>query len=230
MRTIGIILKKELKRYFTDVRMLVGIILPGFLIFLLYSVMGNFMGNQSSANITEFTMYVEKEPEELKPLFEFKDFDITINPEALTKDEILEKVKNQEVDLYILYPENFYQDMLAYTSASSQKAPNIDIYYNSASEASTKIFGLYSGALNLFESTLSNKFDINNSDATYDLAKEEDITVRIFTMMLPFLLITFLFSGAMGICSDSIAGEKERGTIATLLVTPAKRRDRKSVV
>ena len=107
--------------------MLVGIILPGFLIFLLYSVMGNFMGNQSSANITEFTMYVEKEPEELKPLFEFKDFDITINPEALTKDEILEKVKNQEVDLYILYPENFYQDMLAYTSASSQKAPNIDI-------------------------------------------------------------------------------------------------------
>ncbi|MDE7095429.1 MAG: ABC transporter permease subunit [Anaeroplasmataceae bacterium] len=57
----------------------------------------------------------------------------------------------------------------------------------------------------------------------YYFAKEEDITVRIFTMMLPFLLMTFLFSGAMGICSDSIAGEKERGTIATLLVTPTKR-------
>jgi sodium transport system permease protein len=29
----------------------------------------------------------------------------------------------------------------------------------------------------------------------------------------------------MGICSESIAGEKERGTIATLLVTPIRRRD-----
>lgn len=223
MKTIGIILKKELKRYFTDVRMLIGIILPGILIFLLYSVMGDFMGNQNNSNITEFTIFIEKEPQELKPLFEFKDFNITINPEPLDKDKILEKVQNQEVDLYIIYPENFYQDMLNYTSASSQMAPNIEIYYNSASEASTKIFGIYSGALNLFESTLSNKFDINNGDAMYDLAKEEDITVRIFTMMLPFLLITFLFSGAMGICSEAIAGEKERGTIATLLVTPAKR-------
>jgi sodium transport system permease protein len=41
--------------------------------------------------------------------------------------------------------------------------------------------------------------------------------------MLPFLLITFLFTGCMAICSESIAGEKERGTIATLLITPCKR-------
>ena len=66
MKTIGIILKKELKRYFTDVRMLIGIILPGILIFLLYSVMGNFMGNQNNSNITEFTIFIEKEHQELK--------------------------------------------------------------------------------------------------------------------------------------------------------------------
>ena len=65
MKTIGIILKKELKRYFTDVRMLIGIILPGILIFLLYSVMGNFMGNQNNSNITEFTIFIEKEHQEL---------------------------------------------------------------------------------------------------------------------------------------------------------------------
>jgi sodium transport system permease protein len=35
--------------------------------------------------------------------------------------------------------------------------------------------------------------------------------------------MTFLISGAIGVCSESIAGEKERGTIATLLVTPVKR-------
>ena len=37
------------------------------------------------------------------------------------------------------------------------------------------------------------------------------------------LIIMFLFSAAMSIGPDSIAGEKERGTIATLLVTPTKR-------
>ena len=42
-------------------------------------------------------------------------------------------------------------------------------------------------------------------------------------MLLPMLIIMFLFSGAMSIGPDSIAGEKERGTIATLLVTPVKR-------
>jgi sodium transport system permease protein len=45
----------------------------------------------------------------------------------------------------------------------------------------------------------------------------------IFSSLLPMLTIMFLFSGAMSIGPESIAGEKERGTIATLLVTPVKR-------
>jgi sodium transport system permease protein len=36
-------------------------------------------------------------------------------------------------------------------------------------------------------------------------------------------MMIFLFSGAMTVAPESIAGEKERGTIATLLVTPLKR-------
>ena len=37
------------------------------------------------------------------------------------------------------------------------------------------------------------------------------------------LLMMFLFSGCMSVAPESIAGEKERGTIATLLITPLKR-------
>ncbi len=37
------------------------------------------------------------------------------------------------------------------------------------------------------------------------------------------LMMAFLFSGCMAVAPESIAGEKERGTIATLLVTPLKR-------
>ncbi|MDE5546538.1 MAG: ABC transporter permease [Anaeroplasmataceae bacterium] len=219
MRSIGIILKKELKRYFTDARMLIGIILPGILIFFLYSVMGNFMGNNTSKDIKEFSMIVENEPSELTEVLKqgFDGFKITYVEEELTKEEILKKIENQELDLYVYYKEDFF-------SPEYSSIPYIDVYYNSVSDASMLAYQIYTGILNAFEEAQQpNYFDINIGDQKYDLAKEEDITVRIFTMMLPFLLMTFLFSGAMGICSESIAGEKERGTIATLLVTPTKR-------
>ncbi|MDE7162097.1 MAG: ABC transporter permease subunit, partial [Anaeroplasmataceae bacterium] len=218
MRSIVIILKKELKRYFTDTRMLIGIILPGILIFCLYSVMGNFMSQNNSADIKEFSLVVENKPAVLDELFVkgFEGYKVTYLEEKLTKEEILNKIENQELELYVSYPEEFLSD-------SMPSIPNVEIYYNSVSDASMVAYTLYTGILNAFEDSMSNIFDINNSNQKYDLAKEEDVTVRIFTMMLPFLLMTFLFSGAMGICSESIAGEKERGTIATLLVTPTKR-------
>ena len=46
---------------------------------------------------------------------------------------------------------------------------------------------------------------------------------QLFSMLLPLLLMIFLFSGCLSVAPESIAGEKERGTIATLLVTPMKR-------
>jgi len=42
---------------------------------------------------------------------------------------------------------------------------------------------------------------------------------------MPMLLMIFLFSGCMGLALESITGEKERGTLATLLVSPLKRRE-----
>ena len=43
-------------------------------------------------------------------------------------------------------------------------------------------------------------------------------------MLLPYFITILLFAGAMGIGTDMIAGEKERGTMASLLVTPVKRK------
>ncbi len=42
---------------------------------------------------------------------------------------------------------------------------------------------------------------------------------------VPMLILMLLFSGVMAIAPSAIAGEKERGTIATLLVTPMKRKE-----
>ena len=47
----------------------------------------------------------------------------------------------------------------------------------------------------------------------------------VFSSLLPMLLMMFLYSGCASVAPESIAGEKERGTIATMLITPTKRSD-----
>lgn len=78
--------------------------------------------------------------------------------------------------------------------------------------------------LNQYESSMINKFDINaNADGGYDLASDNDITGKIFSMLFPMLLMTFIFSACTSLAPESISGEKERGTLTTLLVTPVRR-------
>lgn len=223
MNNILTILKKELKRYFTDIRMVIGMLLPGILIFALYSVMGDMMASRFEA-ANEYNIYVENMPSELNMLFSDNElFSFKINEKDLTTDEIMKGIKDKKISGYVIFEENFYNKVLAYDQSSGNKAPNIEIYFNSSDETSGAFYTYITTALANFESAIANKFDVNNSNNTYDLASKEDISVMLISMMLPFLLMTFLFSGAMGICSESISGEKERGTIATLLVTPVKR-------
>ena len=81
---------------------------------------------------------------------------------------------------------------------------------------------MFAALLDGYESSLVNKFDVNRGvDA--DLASERDTAGQIFSSMLPLLMMVFLFSGCMAVAPESIAGEKERGSIATLLVTPLGR-------
>ena len=46
---------------------------------------------------------------------------------------------------------------------------------------------------------------------------------KLMGMMLPYFVTILLFAGAMGIGTDMVAGEKERGTMASLLVSPIPR-------
>ena len=52
---------------------------------------------------------------------------------------------------------------------------------------------------------------------------EKKASGKAIGTMLPYFITILLFAGAMGIGTDMIAGEKERGTMASLLVSPIKR-------
>lgn len=217
MKHIITVFKKEIKRYFTDPRMFLAIFLPGVLIALIYSVMGQMITSAFDQDAKEYTIYISNEPLEFKSFFDNDELKVTYYDKDLDIDTAKEMIINKELDLYVLYEASFYDDVISQT-----KVPNIVIYYNSASDASAAIYQYYVSCLDAFETALSNRFDVNK-DIVGDLAKKEDISIRLITSLMPFLLIMLLFSGAMSFCVESVAGEKERGTIATLLATPTKR-------
>ena len=64
MNTILVIIKKELKRFFTDRRMLISLILPGLLIFFVYSVMGEYVGDLGTGT-EEYNVGIVNNQEEL---------------------------------------------------------------------------------------------------------------------------------------------------------------------
>ena len=224
MKKILTILKKELRRFFTDKRMVLSIILPGVLIYFIYSLLGGVVTDSINKQFDEYTIYVENGPAEFDLFYNVEGSTVTKITENLSSEMIKEKVSDGSIDLYIIYEEDFMTKINEYKTDSGKRAPNIAIYYNSVNESSYQLYSIFTSQLDYFESSITNKFDVNFQDGTiYDLATEEDVSVKVIGMILPFILMTFLMSGAMGICSESIAGEKERGTIATLLVTPVKR-------
>lgn len=211
------IFKKELARFFGDRRMaLTTILLPGLMIYVLYTFMGNALSSQFSVEDTyRPTAVVENLPDSLSAALSQA---LEIQEEA----EPMELVRNQKLDLYIRFPAGFDEAVAAYDMASGKAAPQVEVYYNSAAATSGDGYNLVLEILNQYESSLVNKFHVN-WNGIYDLATQEDATGSIFSSMMPMLLLIFLFSGCMAVAPESIAGEKERGTIATLLITPTKR-------
>lgn len=219
------VMKKEFTRFFTDKRMvLTTVFLPGIMIYFLYTFMGSGISSQfEQTEDFKPVVYVENLPESVKSVADQGDF--VEFKEVSDEKAVKEKIADGDADYTLLavFPENFDEQIAAYDSQSGEKAPNVELYYNSTETDSSSTYSLMTNVLDEIESAMANKFDINAGNIDYDLASEEDTTAQMFSMMIPMLMIMFLFSGCMAVAPESIAGEKERGTIATLLVTPMKR-------
>lgn len=217
MREIFVIVKKELKRFFTDKRMIMSLILPGVLIFVLYSLMGNFIGKAiTPADDYEYVICVENESVTLDGYLSTLGF--KYKKVNAPREEAEKKLVDKEIDLYVSFSEDF-------DDAGADKAgKNVVIEYNSAKSESAKIYSaLQTVYMQNSVASVDYNYAINAGVENPDMATEEDVVKMMLTMFMPFILMVFLVTGSVSVASESIAGEKERGTIATLLVTPVKR-------
>lgn len=221
---LSTIIKKELSRFFMDRKLLLTtVIMPGLMIYIIYTLMGGMFSSLLSTDENYvYKINAVNMPADIEAFLAQSDVPCsTIGAEEL--DASKEAIAGGDLDLCILFPEDFDAAVSAYDVASGTVAPEIQLFYNSGETASLESFQTVSAMLDAYENSMINKFDVNVSEAQYDLADGTDLISRMMTALVPMLFLTLLFSGCCSIAPDFIAGEKERGTIATLLVTPMKR-------
>lgn len=221
------IFKKELARFFGDKRLVfTTIIMPGLMIYIMYSLMGTAM--DSFINVeSDYVYQVEavNMPNSISKLFPSDIFSITdINQDTI--EDSKQELRDEKLDLCIVFPDNIEQAITEFSPGkNAEEIPNIEIYYNSVKTKSSTAYDMATQLLNQMETGISNVFDINeNADSiSYDVATKEETSGMIMASILPMILLIFMYSSCVALAPESIAGDKERGTIATLLITPIKR-------
>ena len=230
MKNILTVMKKELRRFLGDRRMLATLVLPGILIYVVYSLMGSaFSDVMGGTEDVEYRVLTHNLSPTVATITEQSGLNITYYScpdcsEEHSPETIAESINEGGYHAYLVFPENFDQSIATYDPASGLPAPEAKIYYNSSDADSATAYSSLLALLDALESSMTNRFDVNMSqDVTFDVASEEDVTGMLFSMLMPLLLVILMFSSCMAMTAESIAGEKERGTIATLLITPIKR-------
>lgn len=223
------IIKKEFARFFGDRQMLfTTVIMPGLLIYLIYSFMGMAMKKMATEGTNELvTLCVENLPASVAPLIDAIPA-TAVSQQAVSQVDI-DRLEDKNLNVVLVrFPEAFDEKVATYDPQSGMSAPNVEIYYNSGNNASSRVYHILKASLTAYEDQLSNRFDINRADseeAAFDKASSDEMLGSILSKLIPMLILMMLFSGVMAIAPSAIAGEKERGTIATLLVTPLKRNE-----
>lgn len=230
MKEVKIVLSKELARIFTDKKMIFSLfVLPVVLIVGMFALM-NFMANQESSEIEKHNsvVYAVNVPDTFNDFLKLSQQSVkTIDEKEI--DSVKEMLKNGEADLLLVFAKDFD------SAISAEKLPNIEMYYNPSENNSTTAFGVYSTGVEAYRKTLQAEkfgsvdaitmFTINAGDdpEAFQVVDDTKAMGKALGKMLPYFITLMLFAGAMSLGIDTIAGEKERGTLASLLITPVKR-------
>ncbi len=168
-----------------------------------------------------------------------------------TSRELIESLSQIEtlqiMDEAVVYNENTYLTLLQEKSiqalinfedslsSSGYRIFNITCFYDETSEKSSMTYRKIRDNLHKLEEALISKrlekIKINSEILNAVEIKKENIAPPeqmvgfLVGKFLPYLLIILTISGASVIASDLIAGEKERGTLETILVSAAKRNE-----
>ncbi len=237
MKGVKYIIMKELSRVFHDKKMIISLfILPAVMIVGLYSIMGTLLSNMMS-DIEEHipSVYIQNAPEDLGSFMSGVGFEaqFTYLDAAADTQPVKDGIYNGTNDLLVVFDEGFSDTIAAY-QAAGDSIPEVKTFYNTAEDYSSAAREKFVSAVlgpyqqSILAARLGNMeelqvFYIDKDPSASIIVDEKKQSGRVLGMMLPFLINIMLFAGAMGLGVDAITGEKERGTLSSMLVSPIKR-------
>lgn len=232
------ILKKELTRVFSDKRLVINLfILPAILLIGIYYFIGQ-MQSTMMDNIEKHVsnVYIQNAPEDFKDSLNNANYNANINFLEAGADltYIKEGILEGTIDLLVAFEDNFSEKVSAYKDGGS--IPEVKTFYNPSEDYSTSARSNFvDTVLNTYQQKLlKDRFgDVNQLTVFHvDLDPEssrimddQKASGKYFGTMLPYVITIMLFQGAMSLGIDAITGEKERGTMASMLLTPLKRKE-----
>jgi len=223
MKIIFTVLKKELIDSLRDKRTLFSvIILPAIMIPLMIlgvaKLQKSLMDKQGSK---QFKIALIGSPETIKKQFEengfqvFYDFDLEKGKKAVSTDSL---------DAVVEFNPDFT------TNINQMKTGAVNIYYKSTNfflyqKIAEKIEVLKSQLLNERIKQLKISPEVLNPIliSKVDIASPKEQIGKLIGGSLPYMFLIFCFMGCMYPAIDVITGEKEKGTMETLLTVPASR-------
>lgn len=234
MRGISIILQKELRRVFQDKKLVISLfILPVVLVVGIYGLMFFLMNSADEdveAHISK--VYIMNEPQDFKQLLDNNEYSGEVN--FVQNEDELDTIKtdilNGDVDLLIVFPSDFSEAIKNYPNSA---IPEVMTYYNPSEDYSATAKSNYVVLLEQYRTLLLQErvgdldiikiFSVDETNTESVIQDDDKAVGKVLGVMLPYIITMMLFAGAMSIGTDMITGEKERGTMATMLLTPIKR-------
>ena len=235
MNGIKQIFGKEMARIFKDKKMMFSVFLLPVLIMVVILTVVNTLASNMEEDIRSHKaqVYLWNSPESFDKFLESAEGSWQTATLAGAKE--MEAAKGEilagEADLIVEFPEDFQQKIETYEPGN--EIPQIKTYYNPSENYSAAAFDSMNQTLEGYRQTLLAQrvedlseltvFQVNSDNPDMVIQDEAKASNKAVGMMLPYFITILLFAGAMGIGTDMIAGEKERGTMASLLVSPVKR-------
>ena len=228
MKKIGIIFRKELKDTLRDRRTLFFmIVFPILIIPLIVGGIPKIMVSMMEKKMTErinIAIIGEENNLELVEIFGMADsIDVIFNME---RDSIEQSIRNKDIDGAVIIPDGFSE------MVNSMKTAQITIVYISSDDLEAAKKRMESVINKYRESKISQRLEMLEIQSEIlepvkinhrNIASEKEMIGKLAGGWLPYMFTLYCFMGAMYPALHLGAGEKERGTIETLLISPAGR-------
>ena len=214
-----LIFKKEMDRFFGDRRMVISaLVLPGVLLYCAYAFLAPNLVNLIMGAGDKSTVYAIHAPDIIQTIFEHAGINLVLASYD-EKENILNGISQRDGNFLLVFPADFEEAAASFEIASGENAPEIRLYYNSLVEGFIQNFAAVNAILNAYERSIARSFDINSSGGG-DMADANETGRNFFASILPMFLLVFIYHAAIASVTESITGEKERGTLSTILITP----------